>query len=206
MRLKMLCGAAALATLTLANTAVLAQEGGPCTDDIAKLKRSLGAQVGLGAPVSQPDAGQRKGPNAGSDAQMADTAASTAKPADANGSNGAKQADGASPEKGGSPGTVGGVAGPVAATAGPAQTDAVASGRIATSPSDVRAQSENKPTAAQKATDGDPASASAKLTTEDKISQAKTALQRATDLNAKGDQSCRDAVQEARNLLPQSSQ
>ncbi len=78
----------------------------------------------------------------------------------------------------------------------------MASGRVATSPADVRAQSENKPTAAAKAAQGGQASATADLSAEDKISQAKTALQRATDLNAKGDQSCRDAVKEARNLAP----
>lgn len=196
LRLKMMCGAAALAAFGLATTVASAQEGGPCTDDIATLKRELGTQVGMGAPVSQPDAGQRKGPNAGSDAQSADTTGTASKAGD-------KPGDRASREAGGSPGTVGGVAGPVAAATGTAQADAVASGRVATSPADVRAQSENKPTAAAKAQQGDAPSASASLSTEDKISQAKTALQRATDLNAKGDQSCRDAVQEARNLIPQ---
>ncbi|TXM88468.1 hypothetical protein FV219_24495, partial [Methylobacterium sp. WL122] len=83
------------------------------------------------------------------------------------------------------------------------QANSVANGQIATSPADVRAQSENKPTAAVEAAKGGEPSAQASLSAEDKVSQAKTALQRATDLNAKGDQSCRDAVQQARSLMPQ---
>lgn len=157
----------------------------------------------MGAPVSQPDAGQKKGPNSGSAGQTAETiGAASQSSADV---GGGKQANGMTREGGGSPGTVGGVAGPVAAATGTAQADAVASGQVATSPGDVRAQSENKPTAAAKAARGEAPSASMDLSAEDKISQAKGALQRATDLNAKGDQSCRDAVQEARNLMPQPS-
>ena len=199
----MICGAAAVTAFAFATTVASAQEGGPCTDDIAKLKRELGTQVGLGAPVSQPDSGQQKGPNAGSSGQTADTTGTASKPGGDAGRD--KQRDGVTREDGGSAGTVGGVAGPVAAATGTAQADAVASGQVATSPADVRAQSENKPTAAAQAARGEAPSASATLSTEDKISQAKGALQRATDLNAKGDQSCRDAVQEARNLMPQSS-
>ena len=199
MRLKTICCAAALAALGFTTTAASAQEGGPCTDDIAKLKRELGTQIGMGAPVSQPDAGQQKGPGTGT----ADTTGATARSGDDARAGGAKPGDGATREGGGSPGTIGGVAGPVAAATGTAQADAVASGRVAVSPGDVRAQSENKPTAAAKASQGDAASASANLSAEDRISQAKTALQRATDLNAKGDPSCRDAVQQARSLMPQ---
>ncbi|MDO9429213.1 MAG: hypothetical protein Q7T93_20615 [Methylobacterium sp.] len=201
-RFKMLCGAAALSTLGLMSTAAFAQEGGPCSDDIAKLKRELGTQVGMGAPVSQPDTGQRKGPNDGSADHTASTTASAANPV-GNAETDRAQQGGASKATGGSPGTVGGVSGPVAAAAGTGQADSVASGRIATSPADVRAQSENKPTAAVEASKGGEPSASVKLSDEDKVSQAKTALQRATDLNAKGDQSCRDAVQQARSLMPQ---
>ena len=47
-RLSMLCGAAALSTLSLIPAAAFAQEGGPCTDDIAKLRRELSTQVGMG--------------------------------------------------------------------------------------------------------------------------------------------------------------
>jgi hypothetical protein len=53
------------------------------------------------------------------------------------------------------------------------------------------------------AAQGGDAKASPGLSSEDKVSQAKAAVQRAVDLNAKGDQSCRDAVKEARDLLPQ---
>ncbi|MCJ2044034.1 hypothetical protein MKK58_05735 [Methylobacterium sp. J-078] len=201
-RFKMLCGFAALSTLGFMNAAAYAQEVGPCSDDIAKLKRELGTQVGMGAPVSQPDTGQRKGPNDGSADQTASTAGSKAKPV-GNAETDRAQDGGASRTTGGSPGTVGGVSGPVAAAAGTGQADSVASGRIATSPADVRAQSENKPTAAVEASKGGEPTASANLSAEDKVSQAKTALQRATDLNAKGDQSCRDAVQQARSLMPQ---
>ena len=61
-RLPLLCGAVALTAFSL-SSAAFAQEGGPCTDDIATLKRDLGTQVGLGAPVSEPDYGQSRGPN-----------------------------------------------------------------------------------------------------------------------------------------------
>ncbi len=185
MYLNKLTIAAAFSVAGLLNTAAYAQQSGPCTDDIAKLTRQLGTQVGVGAPVSQPDAGQQKGPNAASGGQSADA---TAKDGDA------------SREKGGSPGTVGGVAGPVGAAVGSNKADAVASGQVATSPADVRAQSNNKPTAAADAARGEGATGSVKLSPEDKVSQAKGVLQRAVDLNAKGDASCRDAVQEAQKL------
>jgi len=200
-RFKMISGAAAFSLLGFVSTAALAQEGGPCSDEIAKLKRELGTQVGMGAPVSQPDTGQQKGPSAASADQTAGTTGGTAKPGTAETDR--AQQGGASRESGGSPGTVGGVAGPVAAAAGKGPANSVANGQIATSPADVRAQSENKPTAAAEASKGGEASASASLSSEDKVSQAKTALQRATDLNAKGDTSCRDAVQQARALMPQ---
>ena len=205
-RFKMISGAAAFSLLGFVSTAALAQEGGPCSDDIAKLKRELGTQVGMGAPVSQPDTGQQKGPGAASADQTAGTTGGTAKPGTSK--PGTSETDraqqgGASRESGGSPGTVGGVAGPVAAAAGKGPANSVANGQIATSPADVRAQSENKPTAAAEASKGGDASASASLSSEYKVSQAKTALQRATDLNAKGDASCRDAVQQARALMPQ---
>ena len=89
------------------------------------------------------------------------------------------------------------------AATGGAQADAVASGRIATSPEDVRRQSENRPTAAQAAAQGGDAKASPERSSEDKVSQAKMALQRAVDLNARGDQGCREAVKQAQELTPQ---
>ncbi|MGA4555659.1 hypothetical protein [Methylorubrum aminovorans] len=202
-RLRLLCGAVAFTACSFA-PAVYAQEGGPCTDDIAKLKRDLGTQVGMGAPVSEPDYGQRKGPNeaAGQNASTGPTTGSTAKPVGTPDTDRAQQG-GASRESGGTPGTVGGVSGPVGAAAGKDQADAVASGRIATSPADVRRQSENRPTAAAAAAQGGDAKAGAEQSSEDKVSQAKMALQRAVDLNAKGDQGCREAVKQAQSLMPQ---
>jgi hypothetical protein len=201
-RLNQLCGATVLLALTFIPPVAFAQEGGPCTDDIAKLRRDMDAQVGMGAPTSEPDYGQRKGPQDTASQQTASTTGGTAKPVGTPDTDRA-QKGGASRESGGTPGTVGGVSGPVGAATGTGQADGIASGRVATSPDDVRRQSENRPTAAAAAAKGGDAKASPGLASEDKVSQAKTALQRAVDLNAKGDRSCRDAVKEARNLLPQ---
>jgi hypothetical protein len=201
-RLSMLCGAAALSVLTFHPISAFSQEGGPCTDDIAKLRRELGTQVGMGAPVSEPDYGQRKGPNEASGQKSAENTGSNVKPVGTPETDRAQQG-GASRESGGTPGTVGGVSGPASAATGTGQGDAIASGRIATSPEDVRRQSENRPTTAAAAAKGGDAKASADLSSEDKVSQAKMALQRATDLNAKGDQSCREVLQQAQKLMPQ---
>ena len=204
-RLNLMCGAAALAALTVFPAVAFAQEGGPCSDDIAKLRRDMDKQVGMGAPTSEPDYGQRKGPENASGQQTAGTTGGTAKPVGTPDTDRAQQG-GASRESGGTPGTVGGVSGPVGAATGSGQADGIASSRVATSPDDVRRQSENRPTAAAAAAQGGDPKASPGLASEDKVSQAKTALQRAVDLNAKGDQSCRDAVKDARNLLPQQGQ
>jgi hypothetical protein len=171
---------------------------GPCTDDIAKLRRDLAGQAGLGAPISEPDYGQRRGPNDA--AQTGSTAGgpANAKPVGTPETDRA-QKGGADRDSGGTPGTVGGVSGPVGAATGTNQADSVASGRIATSPEDVRRQSENRPTAAAAAAKGETGS---DHTSEDKVSQAKMALQRAIDLNAKGDQGCTNAVNDTRNLIP----
>jgi hypothetical protein len=203
-QLHLLCGAIAFTAFSFA-PAAFAQEGGPCTDDIAKLRRALDTQVGMGAPTSEPDYGQRKGPNeaAGQNAG-ANAADSKTKPVGTPDTDRA-QKGGASRESGGTPGTVGGVSGPVGAATGGGQADAVASGRVATSPEDVRRQSENRPTAAAAAAQGGDAKASPERSSEDKVSQAKSALQRAVDLNAKGDQGCREAVKQAQNLMPQQS-
>ena len=188
-------GASALLVVGLGATTALAQ-GGPCTDDITKLTRQLGTQTGLGAPVSEPSHGQRTGSN---ETAGQPSTTGTAQPVGTPETDRA-QKGGASRESGGTPGTVGGVAGPTGATG---QADAVASGRIATSPEDVRRQSENRPTAAAAASQGGDAKASPGLSPEDKVSQAKTALQRAVDLNAKGDQACADAVKQVRALAPE---
>ncbi|MBX9660245.1 MAG: hypothetical protein K2X00_16920 [Nitrospiraceae bacterium] len=202
-RLSILWGAVALFSLSLVPATAFAQESGPCTDDIAKLRRELVTHVGMGAPVSEPEAGQRKGPNEASGQQSAgSTTGSTVKPVGTPDTDRAQQG-GASRESGGTSGTVGGVSGPVGAAIGSGQADGIATGRIATSPEDVRRQSENRPTTAAAAAKGGDAKASADLSSEDKVSQAKMALQRATDLNAKGDQSCREALPQAQKLMPQ---
>ena len=182
-RSKLLYCAAILAALGLTPAAALAD--GPCTNDIAQVGKQLGSQVGLGAPVSEPAAGQQVDKAAGS--QQANAAASDR-----------AQPGGASRTGGGSPGTVGGVAGPVGTAAGGQQANAVASGQVATSPEDVRRQSEGKPTTAQQAAQG---GASSGASSADKVSQAKMALQRAVDLNAKGDASCMGAINDARDLM-----
>ncbi|KAA2237792.1 hypothetical protein [Salinarimonas soli] len=184
---KLGCAALAFAALGLAPVAVLA---GPCDDDIAVLKRQLGSQVGLGAPVSEPDRGQTPAP-----AQVGQGAAEPG----ATSSTDRAQPGGASRTAGGSPGTVGGVAGPATAATGTGTGGGIASGSIATSAEDVRRQSEGLPTTAVQASRG---TASPEAAAADKSSQAKTALQRAVDLNAAGDRGCTSAVTEARNLMP----
>ncbi|GJD66073.1 hypothetical protein MPEAHAMD_6269 [Methylobacterium frigidaeris] len=201
-RLFHLYRAAAFTTIGFLSTPLLAQEGGPCTDDIAKLRRDLSTQVGLGAPVSEPDYGLRKGPNDTAGQRTASAATGSAGQPVGTPETDRAQKGGASREMGGTPGTVGGVAGPVGAAAGAGQADAIASGRIATSPEDVRRQSENRPTAAAEAAQGGVAATARGPSTEDRASQAKMALQRAVDLNAKGDRSCADAVKQARGLMP----
>ena len=123
-----LCGVPALLVIGL-TPAALAQNG-PCTDDIAKLSRHLGTQVGLGAPVSEPGYGQRTGPNEAAGQPATTATASAAKPVGTGGTDRAQQGE-ASRESGGTPGTVGGVSGPVGAATGAGQADAVASGRLA---------------------------------------------------------------------------
>lgn len=67
----------------------------------------------------------------------------------------------------------------------------------------ARRQSENRPTAAADTAKGGEAKASSERSSKDKVSLAKMALQQAVDLNAKGDQSRREAVKQAQNLMPQ---
>jgi hypothetical protein len=178
-----ICGVAFSAALALAPAAWAA---GPCTDDIAQLGKQLGTMNGLGAPVSEPDNGQQVGKDG---AKQADSSASDR-----------KQGGGASLVGGGSPGTVGGVAG----GAGGQAKDPVASGQVATSAADVRRQSAGKPTMAQQAAmDNGKGSSGASMASEDKVSQAKAALQRAVDQNAKGDGACAGSIKEARALMPQ---
>lgn len=182
------CTVAVAAALALAPVA--SRAAGPCSDDIATLGRQLSTMNGLGAPLSEPDQGQKVDKNAQNQGD--------ASPSDR------KQSGGASLVGGGSPGTVGGAAGAVGGGGINKQPDAVASGQIATSSADVRRQSAGKPTMAQQAVrDNGKGDGNATMAANDKVSQAKAALQRATDLSAKGDKSCAQAVTEARNLIPQ---
>jgi len=181
-RLNLLCGAVAFAALALAPIAAFAD--GPCTSDIAQIGKQLGTQTGLGAPVSEPSAGLQVGQ--GSTQQASPSAA-----AGSSSSSDGKQ------KLGDSAGAAGGVAGTVGAAVGTETAQGIASGQIATSPEDVRRQSEGKPTTAQASMSPNASVA----TGADKVSQAKSALQRAVDLNAKGDKSCMDAVNDARNLM-----
>ncbi len=186
---RLVCGVAVSAALGLAPLAARADGG--CSADIASLGKQIGSMSGLGAPVSQPDTGQDVGKdNAGQMSQQASGSGT-----DKSGTNLAT---------GGSAGTVGGAAGAVGGGGSGKQADAVASGQVATSSADVRRQSAGKPTMAQQAVqDQGKGDGNATMASDDKVSQAKAALQRATDLNAKGDQSCAQAVTEARNLMPQ---
>ncbi len=174
-----LCRAVLAASAIACPAAAIA---GPCSDDIAQLSRQLGTMPGLGAPLS----GVAAGPGSTQSAQTGDTGAAQA--------SDHAQPGGASKAAGGSPGTVGGASGTAVGS-----KDAVASGQVATSDQDVRNQSVGKPTAAQVASTGGAAPATAG---DDRVSQAKMSLQKAVDLNAKGDSSCSAAVRQTRSLMP----
>lgn len=195
-------GIVCLAALGIAPVA--AHADGPCTNDIAQLRRQLADVPSLGAPVSEPGAGQ----TVGRETARNDTGTNGAGTSGAS-SAGQHSSGGASLAAGGSPGTVGGAAGAVGAAAGQSSQNAVASGQVATSAEDVRRQSEGKPTmaaqAAQQASSGGAGSGAATVNTtaSDKASQAKAALQRAVDLNAQNDDSCHKAINDARQLAPQ---
>ena len=156
---------------------------GPCSDDIAQLSRQLGGMPGLGAPLSGAAAGSSAGAQSAQTGETGTTNASDR-----------AQPGGASRAGGGSPGTVGGVSGTAVGS-----KDAVASGEVATSDQDVRNQSVGKPTAAQTATTGGSGSSTSK---NDRVSEAKMSLQKAIDLNARGDSSCTAAITKTRSLMP----
>lgn len=187
-RSRMMGGAALLAALGLAPSLapVTALAAGPCSGEIAQLGKQLSSEPGLGAPISEPGAGQQL------DKKAAPQGGNMAP-------NDRSQPGGANRAAGGSPGTVGGVAGPVGTAAGGGQASGVASGQIATSPEDVRRQSEGLPTTAAAAQSGSANQAAANRA--DKVSMAKSDLQKATDLNAKGDKSCKTYIQHAQGLM-----
>ena len=174
-----LCRVALTISVAACPVAALA---GPCSDDIATLSRQLGTTPGMGAPLS----GVAAGPHADTQSAQAGAGASNA--------SDRAQPGGASRTGGGSPGTVGGVSG-----AAVGAKDAVATGQVATSDQDVRNQSVGKPTAAQAASTGggNPSTAN-----DDRVSEAKMSLQKAIDLNARGDSSCAAAITKTRSLMP----
>lgn len=187
--------------LALAATPGVAHAEGPCTNDIAQMRRQLASMPGLGAPISEPGAGQTVGRQTAQSGAAAGSSGTSGTSTAAN----QQQPGGASLTHGGSPGTVGGTAGAVGAAVGRETQNALTSGQIATSAEDVRRQSEGKPTVAQQAArQASGASPSATDTTSsDRVSQAKAALQRAVDLNARNDNGCKGALNDARRLMPQ---
>lgn len=97
-------------------------------------------------------------------------------------------------------------------TLGTKEMNAVANSRIATSPADVRAQQEGKPTAAAIAGGGAagtsvetmPAQAAAQQAgnmPDDRMSQAKMELEKARMLDQKDDRACAGAVDRTRQLM-----
>ena len=146
---------------------------GPCSDDIAAVGKQLSQSSSLG-PVSS-----------------GTLTASTP------GTSGAHSA--AADQKGTSADQrVGG-------TAGTKEIDA-ASSNVATSDADVRQQQLGKPTAASQGKSGGVETAPSGHTntttaSDDKMSRAKMAWQKAVDLNAQNDPSCHGAVDQARSAL-----
>lgn len=153
---------------------------GPCSDAIADLGRKLAQSPALGPATT----GTLTGSNPGS--------APTGSPQPGATGTGGTSADN----------RVGG-------TAGTKELNA-ASAQIATSPDDVRRQSQGLPTAAQVASSGSgrqvetapsqAQSASNSAKPDDRVSQAKMELERARMLDQKDDGTCRGAMDKAREL------
>lgn len=196
-RTSLLHAAAAAAVLGLAPATALAA-GGPCSSQIAQLGKQLSKQTGLGAPVAEPVAGE----NVSASRQQ-----STGPDVPATAGSAASTHAGANARPGASAGTAGGVAGAVGAAAGTTTAEGIASGQIATSPADVRRQSEGLPTQAQAAAERDAKGGPNGGSTEraaasaDKVSMAKSDLQNAATLNAKGDKSCMKYIRHARSMM-----
>ncbi len=171
-------------TLTLVRCAVLAScaalapaaaFAGPCSDDIAAVGRQLSQSPALGPATT----GTLTGSNPGNAPSGGQSAMSDKKGTSADN-------------------RVGG-------TAGTKELDA-ASSNVATSDADVRQQQLGKPTAAAqgKSNGVETAPGSHPGTTtasDDKMSRAKMAWQKAVDLNAQNDPSCRGAISQARSAL-----
>ena len=169
---------AALSFVLVPAAAVLvpaAAWAGPCSDDIASLGRQLSQSPAMGPATTGALAGS--GPGGVGHAQTA--------AADTHGTS----ADG----------KMGG-------TAGTKEINA-ASGNVATSDADVRAQQVGKPTASGQAASGNAVETSPGRHTpdssasDDRMTRAKAAWQKAVDLNAQNDGGCHGAVDQARQAL-----
>ena len=146
---------------------------GPCSDDIASIGKQLGQSSALGPVSSGTLTGSNTAPTGGK--------AATADP------------KGTSADQ-----RVGG-------TAGTKELNAASSG-VATSDADVRQQQLGHPTAAAQGASGSVETASGShsgtaTAADDKMSRAKSAWQKAVDLNAQNDPSCKGAVDQARSAL-----
>ena len=149
---------------------------GPCSDDIAAIGRQLSASPALGPATT--------GALAGSGPGTVRTAA-----------------------QGDEPGKAGTTAdGRIGGTAGTKELNA-AVGQVATSAEDVRRQQEGLPTAAQMAAQG---SGTSVETTpkqggspqpDDRVSQAKTELEKARALDQRNDGTCSASVKRTRDLI-----
>lgn len=156
---------------------------GPCSEQIADLGRKLAQSPAMGPAVT----GALSGSNPGS-------VRPGTQPGDV-------PLTGTSADNRGGGGTL-----------GTKEMNAVAGSQIATSPADVRAQQEGKPTAAAIAGGGAagtsvetmPAQAAAQQagnTPDDRMSQAKIELEKARMLDQKDDRACAGAVDRTRQLM-----
>ncbi len=147
---------------------------GPCSADIAAIGRQLSQSPALGPATTGTLTGSNPGARVGGQSPVADQHGTSADQ------------------------RVGG-------TAGTKELDAVSS-NVATSDADVRQQQLGHPTAAaqsrsngvETAPGSHPGTASA---ADDRMSRAKTAWQKAVDLNAQNDPRCEGAVAEARSVM-----
>lgn len=156
---------------------------GPCSEQISDLGRKLAQSPAMGPAVT----GALSGSNPGS-------VQTGTQPGDV-------PLTGTSADNRGGGGTL-----------GTKEMNAVANSRVATSPADVRAQQEGKPTAAAIAGGGaagtsvetKPAQAAAQQagnTPDDRMSQAKMELERARMLDQKDDRACTGALDRVRQLM-----
>ncbi len=175
MRTSRLCGTAFAMSVSLFPLAAWA---GPCSDDIASIGKQLSQSASLGPATT----GTLTGSNPGSTPQSGQSNMANSKGTSADS-------------------RVGG-------TAGTKEVNA-ASANVATSDADVRQQQLGHPTAAGASQMNDKGSVETKpggrtastSDSDDRMSRAKMAWQKAVDLNAQNDDSCKGAVAQARSAL-----